>query len=177
MKLDLACGGNKKEGFTGVDISNNPEVDIVYDLNQYPWPFEDNSVDEIYCSHYIEHIPHDINNADSRDGLIQFMDEVYRILKPGAKAIFIAPYYSSERAWGDPTHRRAINDWTFYYYNKQWREEFNNLKHYNINSNFDAKISHFISNELSLKAKEVIDLKTRENLNAVSDIMAELTKI
>ena len=57
-KLDLACGGAKKEGFTGVDIADIEGVDIVHDLNIYPWPFEDGSVEEINCSHYVEHIPH-----------------------------------------------------------------------------------------------------------------------
>ena len=120
LKIDLACGDRKKEGFTGVDIANIPEVDIVYDLNQYPWPFKDNSVDEIYCSHYVEHIPHlsvqailkESNSfkefkeklSNDKDGFIKFFNEVYRIAKIGGKITIIAPHYMSVRAFGDPTH-------------------------------------------------------------------------
>jgi predicted SAM-dependent methyltransferase len=173
--IDLAAGQNKKEGFTGIDISDVSNVDIVHDLNIYPWPIEDNSVDEIHCSHYIEHIPHDIKNNDSRDGFIQFMDEVYRVLKPGGKATFIAPYYTSMRAYGDPTDKRYISDMSFYYYNKAWRDA-NKLDHYGINCDFDMTFEYFITNDLSLKSKEVRDEKIKHSWNVIDDIIAKLVK-
>lgn len=177
IKIDLACGDNKKEGFTGVDIVKTEAVDIVFDLNQYPWPFEDNSVDEINCSHYIEHIPHDINNPnDKRDGFIQFMDELYRILKPNGKAVLTAPYYTSIRAIQDPTHLRSIGEASFYYFNKQWRDN-NKLSHYGINSNFDARFSFFITNDLMLKSEEVRSEAFKHYWNAADDIIIELKKL
>lgn len=175
LKLDIACGNNKKEGFTGVDIMETQSVDIVHDLTKYPWPFEDNSVDEIHCSHYIEHVPHVIEGEDKRDGLIQFMDEIYRILKPGCKATLIAPYYKSERAFGDPTHVRYIGDLSFPYYNKEWRDV-NKLSHYNINCDFDIKASYYIDNELTLKSEDVRKKAFREDWNAISDIIVEVIK-
>lgn len=203
MKLDIACGANKKEGFTGIDIADVPSVDIVHDLNVYPWPIEDESVEEIWCSHYIEHIPHSphleviadtinkisldnpiserfkyaVKNClkDTRDGLIQFMDEIYRILKPGSKATLIAPYYASERSIGDPTHCRQIGDWTFYYYNEEWRKA-NKLEHYGIKANFDIYTSYSVTDELTLRNKEVRDDMIKKNWNVVNDIIAELHK-
>jgi predicted SAM-dependent methyltransferase len=175
-KVDLACGQNKKgEDWIGVDISKNSCVDIVHDLNKYPWPFEDNSVDEIHCSHYVEHIPHDIESEDKRDGLIQFMDEVYRILKPGGKMTIIAPYYTSIRAFGDPTHRRFICDWTFYYYSKEWRDN-NKLDHYGIKSDFDITLEYYITNELTLKSEEIRNRAFKHDWNAIDDIIAKLIK-
>jgi predicted SAM-dependent methyltransferase len=76
FKLDVACGQNKTPDFFGVDIAAEPGVDLVHDLENFPWPIPDNSVDEIVCNHYIEH---------TKD-LIKFMNEIYRIMKPGAKA-------------------------------------------------------------------------------------------
>ena len=175
IKIDIACGQNKREGFTGIDIVNKPGVDIVHDLNIYPWPIEDSSVDEVHCSHYIEHIPHDAKNDDSRDGMIQFMDEVYRILKPGGKATIIAPYYTSTRAYGDPTHKRYISDMSFYYFNKEWRD-INKLDHYSISCDFDMNFEYFITNDLSLKSKEVRDSKIQHDWNVVDDIIAKLVK-
>lgn len=176
VKIDLACGDRKKEGYIGVDIEETPSVDIVHDLTKYPWPFEDNSVDEVHCSHYIEHIPHDINNEnDRRDGFIQFMDEVHRILKPGGKAVFIAPYYTSMRAYGDPTHRRYIADWSFYYFNKEWLDA-NKLTHYNIKSDFDIVFSYFLTNDMTLKSEEVRKKAFTHDWNVINDIQAELTK-
>jgi len=176
LELDLACGSSKKEDSIGVDISDEIGVDIIWDLNQYPWPFEDNSIDSIHCSHYVEHIPHNINNGDKRDGLIQFMNELYRILKPEGKVTIIAPYYTSIRAYGDPTHQRFICDWTFLYYNKEWRDS-NKLSHYGIIANFDSIINYHISEEMSLRSEQVRNKAFMENWNAVDDIMVELTKI
>jgi predicted SAM-dependent methyltransferase len=177
VKLDIACGNSKRgEDYIGVDIAKTPAVDVVHDLNVYPWPFEAESVDEIYCSHYIEHIPHDIPGEDKRDGLIQFMDECYRILKPGGKLFLVAPYGKSSRALGDPTHRRSIVDETFSYYNKSIREAWK-LEHYNINCNFDVVMSYYISNDLTLKSEEVRNKAFKHDWNAIDDIMAELTKI
>lgn len=202
IKVDLACGDNKHgEDWIGVDIAQTSAVDIQHDLNHYPWPFEDESVDEIHCSHYIEHIPHDSRvldlfrmilrseNLDSlkdeisrymdedkpSEGLINFMNECYRILKPEGKISLIAPYYSSIRAYGDPTHQRFICDWTFYYYNKQWRE-LNKLEHYGIIADFDVKYDFHISEEMSLKSEEVRNEAFLRYWNTVDDIMVKLKK-
>jgi hypothetical protein len=55
-KLDLGCGLNPKEGFEGVDIRGNEKAKHIVDLFKFPWPFEDNSVDEIHASHLLEHV-------------------------------------------------------------------------------------------------------------------------
>ncbi|MFN7088329.1 MAG: methyltransferase domain-containing protein, partial [Candidatus Paceibacteria bacterium] len=120
MKLDIACGQNKQPGFKGVDIAPGPGVDFVWDLEKYPWePFKDDSVEEVYVSHYAEH---------TKD-LMKFMDEIWRICIPDAKVTIIGPYYTSIRAWQDPTHTRALSEATWIYFNKDWRVA-NKLDHY-----------------------------------------------
>ena len=192
INIDLACGANKKEGFLGVDIADVKGVDVVHNLTKYPWPFEDNSVDEINCSHYVEHIPHEnlrgiLEESNSfeefkekaleidRDGLIKFMNEVYRILKPKGRALITAPHYMSIRAFGDPTHVRYVGDFSFYYFNKDWMEV-NKLQHYGIECDFDIKFSYFISNDLSLKSEEVQQKAFKEDWNAIDDIIVQMIK-
>jgi ubiquinone/menaquinone biosynthesis C-methylase UbiE len=92
----------------GVDYKDCKGVDVVHDLEKFPWPFDDNSVDEAYACHYIEHV----------SDMTKFMEELHRILKPGAKALIIAPYWNSMRCWQDPTHKQAISEARFLYYNK-----------------------------------------------------------
>jgi Methyltransferase domain. len=177
LKLDLCCGDNKREGFFGIDIAQTISTDCVMDLTKYSWDIASESADEIHCSHYVEHIPHDINNPnDKRDGFIQFMDEVYRILKPGGKVHIICPYYTSIRAFGDPTHVRYIGEWSFYYFNKEWLTV-NKLNHYNINSNFDMKFSYYINNELTLKSEEVRNEAFKHDWNVIDDLIVDLVKI
>jgi hypothetical protein len=78
---------------------------------------------------------HGVDIADVEDGLIAFMDEVWRVCKDGAKVKIVHPYLKSDRAFQDPTHTRFIPDATWHYFNRAWREE-QKLDHYPITSNF-----------------------------------------
>jgi predicted SAM-dependent methyltransferase len=191
LRIDLACGNNKKEGFFGIDVAETPSTDYIHDLTIYPWPIKSESVEEVHCSHYIEHIPHENIRAclkksnsfeefkesllNSKDGLIEFFNELYRILKPGGKAKLIAPYYSSMRSVGDPTHVRSIADSTFWYIVKKWIVD-NNLEHYGLECDFDVKIHYYITNDMTLKSEEVRNKAFIHDLNTVEDIIIELIK-
>ncbi len=72
MKIDL--GGLKGEitGFKSVNI--NDFGDINHDLNVFPYPFEDNTVDEVIMFHVLEHL----------EKPLKVMEETWRICKPGA---------------------------------------------------------------------------------------------
>jgi len=165
LKIDLACGQNKQEGFFGVDIAPGENVDAVVDLEQFPWPIESDSVEEIFCSHYVEHT----------SDLIKFMDEVYRILKPGGKIKIIAPYYNSIRCWQDPTHKRAISEATFFYFNKGWRET-NKLDHYNIKSDFDFSYGYDLNPTWATRSEEARNFAIAHYTNVINDIHVVLTK-
>jgi len=172
MKLDIACGQNKRPGFKGVDISPGEGVDYVWDLEKYPWePFADNSCEEVYISHYAEH---------TKD-LIKFMDEVWRICQDGAKVTIIGPYYTSIRAWGDPTHTRTLNEWTFLYFTKKWRHDPANkptVGHYPIKSDYEIVNGMlFFNDPWDKKSEEARQFAAKHYWNAVSDIMYELRVI
>ena len=114
LRLNLGCGKVPKAGFINVDRLCLPGVDQQVDLFQFPWPWGDNSVDEIYASHLIEHIPHQVEGSQL-DGFFAFFAECWRILKPGAEITLIAPYGFSVGAMQDPTHTRFIVESTFSY--------------------------------------------------------------
>lgn len=104
-------------------------VDEVVDLFAYPWPWADNSVDEIWASHLVEHIPHaprviaDMYGEDKArwgeleplEGFYAFFAECHRVLKPNGTIGIVAPYGKSDGALYDPQHTRFITEQTFHY--------------------------------------------------------------
>ena len=164
LKLDLACGKNRTDGYFGIDIAKGDNVDAVVDLEKFPWPIKTNSVEDIVCNHYVEHTP----------DLIAFMDEIYRILKPGGKVKFVAPYYNSIRCWQDPTHKRAISEATFLYFNKEWMNT-NKLSHYNIKSDFDYTYGYDMAVEWANRSEEARAFAIKHYMNVINDIHVVLT--
>jgi hypothetical protein len=114
VKIDIGCGPNKKEGFVGVDQYPFPGVDHVVQIGKAPLPFADGEVEEVHASHFVEHL-----NAAERCALF---NELFRVMKPGAKMTMIVPHWGSSRAYGDPTHQwPPIGEMWFYYLKREWR--------------------------------------------------------
>lgn len=110
IKLDIGCGDNKQPGFVGIDMLPLPSVDIVWDLETFPWPLPDECVMTAVASHVLEHInPH-------KGVFINVMDEIWRILKPGGQFAFVVPYAGSHGYYQDPTHCNPINETTMGYF-------------------------------------------------------------
>jgi predicted SAM-dependent methyltransferase len=180
--IDFACGQNKitKEQLNvtdeckiiGVDIAG--DCDVKHDLfSEFPYPFESDSIDIIYSSHFIEHIPMEYING--KDKLIAFIDECHRILKKGGKAILIFPFAKSDRAFQDPTHRRFINHNTAYYFNKEWREA-NKLNHYNIESDFDFIVGEVVNGTWQVRSNDAKQFAGIHYWNVIDDLHFHLTK-
>jgi len=109
--VDIGCGGNKqgKEWF-GIDYRKMPGVDLVQDLEKFPWKVSSESFNTAICSHVVEHI------NPSHGIFISFMNECWRILKPGSEIIIGAPYATSVGMFRDPTHCNFINEETWSYF-------------------------------------------------------------
>ena len=97
-KLNLGCGRDIKKGYINIDQSKLDGVDVVHDLNKYPWPFQKNYFDEIYARDAIEHLK----------DIFKVMNEINRISKPGAIVKLIVPYWHSSAAFY-PNHHYFFN--------------------------------------------------------------------
>ena len=174
IKLDLGCGGRKKEGFLGVDRRKFPGVDFVQDLLK-PWQWKDGSVAEIHMSHCLEHFT-------GKERVFIF-NEIYRVLQKEGTAMVITPSWSSNRAYGDPTHQwPPVSEMTYMYINKKWRDE--NAPDTDIkwnpegfNCDLDAEIGWFgIHPELASRSEEVKRWWLTFGKEAAFDIQATITK-
>lgn len=81
LQLEIG-GGVKPLGSPWVNLDLVPAADIVHDLERLPWPLADESVDQIYSSHCIEHV------ADPGD----FLRECARVAKVGAEVQIRCPH-------------------------------------------------------------------------------------
>lgn len=173
MRIDLGCGKNKKEGFIGVDAHAFPGVDFVADLTER-WPWDDATVDEAHCSHFVEHL-----KAQHR---CHFANELWRVLKPGAKATIIVPSWSSGRAYGDPTHQwPPVSEMWFYYLSRSWRDS--NAPHtdkavweHGFDCDFDASWGYGLHQMLMTRNAEFQQFAINFYREAAQDIHATITK-
>lgn len=146
IKLDIGCGASKNVGFIGMDYRPLPGVDIVHDVELFPWPLPDESVVVAVASHLVEHInPHHgdsrvlklmqllidkklitpeeisqyMGEMDPGPRFMRFMDEVWRILQPDCEFAMVYPYAGSPGFYQDPTHVNNINEVTWWYFDPE----------------------------------------------------------
>jgi predicted SAM-dependent methyltransferase len=167
LKLDLACGSRKRYGFYGVDIARDAGADFVCDLRKgLPWP--PNSVDQVHCSHFLEHL-----DGGER---IAFMEELWRVLKPGCCATFLCPYYTNVRAVMDPTHKwPPVAQESFLYFDRTWRER-EKLSHYPITCNFSFEFQHLMSDGVAFQNDEHRRNAEKHYWNVVDDLLVVVRK-
>jgi hypothetical protein len=106
--LNLGCGEKPMPRFVNIDKRNINGVDIVHDLEVFPWPIEDNSCLTVVASHIYEHIKPWL--------AIEFMDEIWRITKPNGQLAIAVPYATSAGYYQDPTHCNPCNEATWQYF-------------------------------------------------------------
>lgn len=143
IRLDIGCGANKQQGFVGMDYRALPGVDIVQNVELFPWPLPDESVTMAVTSHLVEHLnPHSgdarilplvkllinkkliteeevkqyVGELDPGPIFMRFMDEVWRVMKPDGQFALALPYGGSPGFWQDPTHINGCNEATWAYF-------------------------------------------------------------
>lgn len=106
-KLNLGCGFDKCEGFVNADNFPGCSPDLLFDMEETPWPLTDNSFDYIQMKHVLEHVGADFAT------FARVMAELYRVTAPNAIVEIHVPHYRHDTWWSDPTHVRAFTPTTF----------------------------------------------------------------
>lgn len=167
-KIDFGCGPNKKEGFIGVDtLPFDGKVDVVMDIGKDQWPWEDESVDEVHSSHFIEHL-----DAQER---IRFFNELYRVMKKDSTATIVVPHWSSGRAYGDLTHKwPPVADFFWYYLNAEWRKS--NAPHVPLTCNFEGTWGFTMASPWNMKNTETQTFALTHYREVAQDVIATLKR-
>lgn len=121
LKLNLACGSDIKKDFINInDWNRDNNIDLICDLTK-EFPFNNESVDYIYCSHFLEHL----NWFDGRELLVNCFrvlkrDGILRIVIPDFKKSF-KKYIDGDREFFKP-YFKNLNDSDWEYYSTVYHE-------------------------------------------------------
>lgn len=108
MRLELGCGVYPELGYIHHDKwAHSPHVDIHFPLDVLPWPLADGSVEELRAFDVFEHLKLDVQ---------VWLDECWRVLKPGGLLIMRLPAWDNHYSYRDPTHQRVFHPESFLYW-------------------------------------------------------------
>jgi len=98
--LNIGCGTNPSKSteeieFINIDIVQLDGVNMIYDLNEIPYPFDDETFDLIIMHDILEHL----------NKPIEVMREVHRLLKKGGKVKIKVVYWNHRFTYADPQHK------------------------------------------------------------------------
>ena len=104
--LNLGSGRKRREGCVNVDRAPGVHPDIVWNLDQYPFPLPDSHFHQVYAGDVVEHIV----------SIPDFMGEVHRLCAPGAFVEITTPHFSCANSFTDPTHLHHLGYFSFDYF-------------------------------------------------------------
>ena len=95
QRLNCGCGSDLLPDWLNVDKFQIGDATVM-DLEALPWPFEDDSVDEVLMNHVLEHLRDTV-------GIL-----FYRVCRAGARVHIIVPHPRHDDYISDPTHVSPI---------------------------------------------------------------------
>jgi len=119
LKLNIGAGKDYKEGYVNIDQHSDNGADLIHvfpriklEWNEIekdywvvcegsPLPYDDESVDEIFCSHFLEDFVYEFETI---------MQDFHRVLKEGGRLHIKVPY---EQSYGSFYHKRFFDKNTF----------------------------------------------------------------
>lgn len=108
--LNLGCGNAIMPTAVNTDKIKLPGVNIVVDLEKFPYPFMDNYADEVHLYFVLEHL----------DNTLRVIEEIHRILKKGGTVFIRVPHGSScYGQWGEFTHKKGYGIGSFDIFTKR----------------------------------------------------------
>lgn len=109
LRLNLGCSDSHMRGYLNVDLCE--PADLVVDLSR-PWPWPDDTVEEIKAWDIFEHLP---SKKFS-------MDQAYRVLVPGGRLDLFVPTTDGRGAFQDPTHQSFWTPNDLFYFCVEYAE-------------------------------------------------------
>jgi hypothetical protein len=115
VKVELGCGRAKKEGYIGIDLV--PEADIQMDMFEYLQTLPANSIEAVRAYHSLEHL--------SKEKFVQVFKEILRTCQNGSIIEISVPYHTQYVNLGNPYHGMYFNEHTFRFFIRDKEDRYN----------------------------------------------------
>jgi SAM-dependent methyltransferase len=177
LDLGTGKGRNKPEGFIGVDIigheGNPPKkidgVDLCHDLRT-KWPWKANTVDEAQSNYLLQYF--------TPKERVHFANELYRVLKPGAKAVIYTPHWCASKAYLDVAVQwPPVSEGWFAVLNKAWREAQNSVDQSGYVCNFENTLGYGLHPHIVPRTQEYQHQALSFWKEAAQDLIVTLIKV
>ena len=120
VKVEIGGGVIPRAGFINLDYKDHILVHHKVNFNTDRFPFEDDTVDQIYSNHCLEHL------NKGYGGFLHCVEEMWRISKPNAYWYIRVPYFNSHHTMSNPFHTNNIfNEYTFHYFSDEHKTQLN----------------------------------------------------
>lgn len=107
-RINLGCGSRPMPDSVNHDRTIHSEwVDEQGDLEVMPWPWGDETWEEVWAFDVMEHLHMEVN---------VWLDECWRILVPGGQLFMRLPAFDNHLSYRDPTHVRVFHPESFFYW-------------------------------------------------------------
>lgn len=116
VRLNLGAGSVLEPGYVNTDVIALPGIDVVHDLDRFPWPWLAGEAERIRAFDVFEHVWYPL----------EFMRECHRVLEPGGVLDIHAVHWQSPNYHKDPDHKRGLDleSWDYWvpgtYLNKRY---------------------------------------------------------
>ena len=128
-------------------------------------PLENESVEEIYAESVIEKVPN----------LISFVEDIYRVLRPGGKATLTSPHFCHVNSWASPLTIRGIGETSLNFASKEWRDAAK-FTEANIIANFEVLGQFVVDQETLARSDEAKNFWIKRYTNVAQSIIFTLNK-
>ncbi len=115
--LNLGCGDRAANppgpGWQVVNHDrwrHGKHVDVAWDLNRLPWPWQHDSVRAIVAWQVLEHLALPLGES---------LNECWRILSAGGRLTVNLPLWDAEASHHDPTHRWWVTEHTLDFFDRE----------------------------------------------------------
>jgi SAM-dependent methyltransferase len=104
LKLNIGCGDlPAPEPWINVDTTPGPTVDPDVVADARDLPYDDGTVEAIFCGHVLEHLEY----GQAAPAALR---ELCRVLAPNGRIAVVGPDYERAKAWNDDVLLQCIRD-------------------------------------------------------------------